>query len=507
MIQISLQNRFSPVRIFLLLFLVVGSGLVQQLQAQNAVNIREAENIDRGTYQGEPVQKIIGNVRMQNENLEVFCDSAYRFLGKSEIRAFGNVQVNTESEKIWADTLTYFTDVDFSQLRGRVIIEADSTTLYGNSVDYRFSTKVAHFLDRIRLEDQRGVLLANSGFYYREADSAEFRGNVQLRDSLQYIEGDSLFSNRGSDYYELYGDIYGNDRENDTMIQGNYLESDSTGRRLLTGRQNNAWLKSFETDTTDSTRADTTHIRAQEILSIEERTAVDTTALVFGYDSVRIWSPNFSSVSDTSKYNNTTETFELWSNAKAWYEQVQLSGPYIEAQLRSGDIDSLKSYPRPFSVQQDTVIDRLNQITGDTLHADFEDGNLNQIYVFGNSNLLRFTKNDQQQPDGAIDLTAPNIRIFFEAGQLVEMKAIGAINGSYLPETEQTANRRLDGFTWNPKLRPTRPQQKMQRRLPPVTNDVFFELPQRYLQHLRDMHPSSKKLQKFSSTPDKKSGK
>ncbi|MDZ7680737.1 MAG: OstA-like protein [Fodinibius sp.] len=112
---------------------------------------------------------------------------------------------------------------------------ADSTTLFGNSVDYRFSTKVAHFLDEIRLEDQRGTLLANSGFYYREADSAEFRGQVQLADSLQYLEGDSLFSNRSNEYYELYGDIYGNDRENNSMIQGNYLESDSTGRRLLRG--------------------------------------------------------------------------------------------------------------------------------------------------------------------------------------------------------------------------------------------------------------------------------
>ncbi|MDZ7680736.1 MAG: hypothetical protein U5J63_03235 [Fodinibius sp.] len=109
-------------------------------------------------------------------------------------------------------------------------------------------------------------------------------------------------------------------------------------------------------------------------------------ALVFGYDSVRIWSPNFSSVSDTSKYNNKTDTFELWSKAKAWYKQVQLSGPYIRAKLAGGDIDSLKSYPRPFSVQQDTTINRLNQITV-ILHADLKEGNLDQIFVFGNSKL------------------------------------------------------------------------------------------------------------------------
>ncbi|WP_445664753.1 OstA-like protein [Fodinibius sp. AD559] len=485
--------RISPKIIILLLsFLAVQLiGWNLDAQAQNQVNILEADSIQGGQYEGERVQKILGDVHLQSENMEMYCDSAYQFVNKNEIRAFGNIQINTETEKIWADTLRYYTNIDFSQLRGRVIIEADSTTLFGNSVDYRFTTKVANFLDEIRLEDQRGTLVADSGFYYREPDSAKFYGKVQLSDSLQYLEGDSLFSNRETKYYELYGDIFGDDRENDSMIKGQYLEADSTGRRLLKG---DAWLKSFQQDTADTTQADTTHIRAKTILSKEQRTPTDTTTIVFGYDSVRIWSPSFSSVSDTSKYTDSTETFELWSNAKSWHKQVQLSGPYIRAKIINGDIDSLISHPRPFSVQQDTSINRLNQITGDTLHADFNDGSLSEIYVFGNSKLLRFTKNDQDEPDGAVDLSAPNIRIFFEDGELARMKAIGAVNGSYLPESEQTKNRRLDGFSWNPKQRPQQPEKKMQRRFPPIPKELFFKLPRRFIQHLKENHPGSKWL-------------
>ncbi|MEL7834988.1 OstA-like protein [Fodinibius sp. N2] len=487
-------HKKSAQQTFLQFFLLISIlwGLPQLTAAQNLVDILEADQIQGGQFKGDRVQKILGNVHLQTQNMEMYCDSAYQFVNKDEIRAYGNIQINTETEKIWADSLTYYTNVDFSQLRGRVVIEADSTTLFGNSVDYRFSTRVANFLDEIRLEDQRGTLVADSGFYYREADSAKFYGNVQLADSLQYLEGDSLFSNRNSEYYELYGDIFGDDHENDSMIQGEYLEADSTGRRLLEG---NAWLQSFEQDTSDTTQADTTHIRAHTILSLEDRTPVDTTGIIFGYDSVRIWSPTFASVSDTSKYTDSTETFELWSNAKSWHEDVQLTGPYIEAQIVNGDIDSLKSYPRPFSVQQDTALDRLNQITGDTLHADFKDGQLWEIYVFGNSKLLRFTKNEQDQPDGAVDLTAPNIRIFFRDGQLHRMKAMGPVDGSYLPESDKTANRRLDGFSWNPELRPQRPQTDMERRFPPIPKKLFFELPRQYIRHLKENHPTSKWLE------------
>lgn len=482
-----------PLLLIFLFGLISFLGLQQQVQAQDPVNIRQADQIQGGQYEGKRVQKILGDVHLQSQNLEMYCDSAYQFVNESEIRAYGNIEVITETERIWTDTLTYFTDVDFSQLRGRVIIEADSTTLFGNSVDYRFSTRVAHFIDEIRLEDQRGTLLADSGYYYREADSAQFHGNVQLADSLQYLEGDSLFSNREKEYYELYGEVFGDDRENDSMIRGHYLESDSTGRSLLKG--NKAWLKSFETDTSDTTQADTTHIRAKSILSTEERSPYDTTTIVFGYDSVQVWSPSFSSVSDTSRYSDSTNTFELWSNAKAWHEEVQLSGPYINAKIVDGDIDSLKSHPRPFAVQEDTTIDRLNQITGDTLHADFEDGDLRQIFVFGNSRLLRFTKTEGGDPDGAVDLTAPNIRIFFEDGELDEMKAMGPLNGSKLPETKETAQRQLDGFTWNPELRPQRPDEKMQRRFPPIPDELFFDLPPRYLDHLKKSDPESKWLE------------
>ncbi len=486
------QTTSVPV-IWAILFLGICFLLVpKQSAAQSQIQILAADSSSGTTFNGDRVRKLLGDVHLRTQDTEMYCDSAYQFINKSEIRAFGNIQINTEEEKIWADSLKYFTDIDFSQLRGRVIIEADSTTLFGNSVDYRFSTKVAHFIDRIRFEDQQGVLLADSGFYYRQADSAVFRGHVQIRDSLQYLEGDSLFSNRKTDYYELYSNVFGDDQENKSMIQGNYLESDSTGRRLLRG---NAWLKNFESDSTnaDSAKTDTTHIRAKRILSLEQRSPTDTTAIVYGYENVRIWSPDFSAVADTSQYTDSTDTFELWSNAKSWHNNVQLTGPYIQAQIEDGNIDSLKSYPQPFSVQQDTSIDRLNQITGDTLHADFSDGALNQIFVFGNSHLLRFTKK-QGEADGAIDMTAPDIRIFFKNGELVEMKGIGTINGSYLPESPQTQKKRLDGFAWNPKLRPQRPKEPMQRRFPPIPREVFFELPWRYIQHLKQEHPENPKL-------------
>lgn len=464
-----------PILLLALFILAIPGGVV----AQNRVTIDRAREVIGVTVDGERVRKLIGNVSLRTDEMTMFCDSAYQYLDKNEVRAFGNIEINTQEENIYADTLIYFTDVDFSQLRGRVIIEADSATIYSQAVDYRFSTKVGHFLEEVRLEDPDGILTANTGFYYREPDSAVFRGAVRLADSLQYAEGDSLFINRRTEQYNLYGDIFVDDRENNVVLKGDSLKADSTGRRLLEG---NAWLKRFSADTSDTAQADTTHIRSRIIHSTRTTTQTDTNTVINAYHSVRIWSSKFSAISDTARYESRTETFELTSNPKAWHKNIQLTGPYIKVGLKDNEIDELISYPSPFVVQQDTAIDRLNQIKGDTLIANFTEGDISRIYVFNNGRLLRYTKDENDEPDGAVDLTSPSIKIFFKNGELEHMKADGPVDGSYLPESEQTANHRLEGFTWNPEERPQKPKETMKRRFPAIPEELPFELPRRYVE-------------------------
>jgi len=520
----------------------------------NRVQIIHADSIVGGKINGKPIQKILGNVHLKTKKMDMYADSAYKFTGQKKVKAFGNIEIDTPKQYIWADTLTYYTNIDFSKLRGQVIIQSDSTTLFSQSVNYRFKNKVAHFLHKIRLKDPKGVLTANTGFYFRKPDSAIFRGNVQMRDSLRYIEGDTLYSNRRRGYYELHGDVYAKDPANNSRLEGDYLQSDSSGRRLVKGH---AWLENIRKSSKDTTksradstgptpadtmilkrqdslqniarnsnpavrpdtakkysskpdtsqkqtsRPDTTHIHAAKILSIQHRTKTDTTTTVKAYKNVRIWSTDFSAVSDTAKYESKTHTFEIRSNAKAWHKHIQLTGPYIRVKLQNGDIKRLISYPNPFTVQQDTSIDRLNQIKGDTLRATFKNGQLSLIRVGHHSHLLRYTSKNGK-PDGMIELQAPVTKIYFENGKLIKLKSLGKNSGNYLPDTKKTAKKRLKGFVWTPKKRPQRPKEKMKRRLPPISKNPPFKLPKRYLKYLKQQSESKPKAkQDTTKTPVK----
>ena len=444
------------------------------LSAQNRITILNADRLKGMQINGEQVRKLLGNVRLKSDEMKIYCDSALQYLDRNQIRAFGNIELRTEEEVIWADTVFHQADIDFSKFLGRVIIENDSTTVFGSEVDYLHALKIAFFRRNIRLEDTEGVLTAQSGVYFQQRDSAIFRGNVQVRDSLTYLEGDSLFSNRKSDFYKLYGDVFGDDEENGTRLTSRFLQSDSTGRNLL---KEDAYIMKVDRD---STASDTTHLWGDAIIYHD----YDSTYTFSADRNVRIWSADVASRSDSAFYSDHTERFELFKSPTAWHKTVQLTGPYIEIQLKDQAVDRLESYPEPFIVQQDTVLDRLNQAKGDSLLIAFKEGDIRFVEVFPNGELLYFTENEGKS-DGAIQLTAASyIRLLFEDGEIVKMKSEKNIDGVKLPESDQTTEKQLDGFNWTPELRPLRPDTLITPKWEPIPNRPPFSLPERYLSHL-----------------------
>ncbi len=464
-------------KVLYLLAIFVSFLITSESFGQTTVTIESVETLKSMTIDGEPVRKFY-DARLSTGGFTIVCDSAWQFLEKDEFRAYGNIQIDTPTETIWTDTLVYFNLLDFSQLRGRVIIKQDSTLLFGNKVDYNFATKVGRFLTDIRLEDEDGgLLIANSGVYFQNQDSAEFRGNVQLADSAQYVEGDSLFINRKKEFLRLFDNLLVIDSTNNALLTGNYLEADSTGRRYLQG---NGYLRQTEED---STKSDTTHTFAEEILLIER----DSITTIDAFTDVNVWSEKFSSLSDTLYYNSDTELFRLKGTPKVWNKNIQLSGPFIFVQLDSSEVQNLTSYPKPFAVQEDTTTGRLNQIRGDSLKADFENGNISRITVHPNSEVLYHITNDAGEPDGAFESTSPKTILIFENGEMVEAK-MGKNQGLFLPEYTELESRRLEGFIWTPQLRPEKPTMEPEPRFPPIPEERPFELPRRFLEFLESLY-------------------
>ncbi|GAB5408656.1 MAG: hypothetical protein BalsKO_10210 [Balneolaceae bacterium] len=460
--------------IYIILFIISLTGFSSKTSsAQDIITLQRFESAQVTTVNGERIRKVY-DARMSLGDVTMVCDSAWQFLNRNELQAFGNIQIDTSTENIWADTLYYYTNQDLSKLRGRVIIKQDSTLLFGEKVNYNFLTKVAYFEEGIRLEDDQGILTALKGTYFQNQDSAVFRNRVQISDSAQYAEGDSLFINREREYLELFNNVFVIDSTNNGLLTGDYLEADSTGRRYVLG---NGYLRNIDSD---STSFDTTHIYASELQMIEN----DSTSTISGYKDVSVWSVNFSSLSDSLFYNDQTQLFELNGKPKAWHKNIQLSGPFISVQMDSGQVNELRSFVGAFAIQEDSLTGRLHQLKGDSLFAYFDSGSVSEILMYPNSEILYHTKNEADEPDGAMESASPKTILYFESGELAQAK-MEKNEGLFLPEYEGLIDRKLDGFEWNPELRPQRTIIQPKPKWEPISLERPFELPRRFLAFMK----------------------
>lgn len=450
------------------------SSLLRPAEAQDSVIILQADRLDGGIVDGETIRKILGDVILQTEDMVMETDSVYQYVNRNLLVAF-NSQIETENEMIWADILYHNTETEFSRMRGKVIVQSEQNTVFSDSIDVDQANDLAIFNVPVRFEDEDGTLIAENGLYFQAADSAVFRGNVQLADSTQYLEADSLFMNRSKDLYELYGQVYAEDYEDGVTFTGEYLFSDSTGYRELV---DDTWLMEVS-----ESEADTTHLLASRIEIME----TDTTSFMDAYGNVRVWSPEFSAIADTANYIDHEERIIFRSSPILWQENMQLTGPYIEATLVNDEIRFLQSYEQPIVVQEDSATGRLHQMTGDTLHAFFDEGAIQQIRVFDNAEIIFHQVDENDEPDGLIELiSAGPATMDFLDGDIDFFKATQNIDGSYLPEDPANIERRLDNFSWDPDRKPGRPEIRIPR-LPAIPEERPFELPPRYVRYISEL--------------------
>lgn len=449
-----------------LLFLVVVCAYTTH--GQTLVDILQADRQQRVQSPDGPILKLTGNVLLQTADLTIRADSAWHLTDLGEVRGFGNLRIQTEREIILADFIRYDVNTEISTLTGDVIIQTETTEIYSAEAVYSFISEIALFNKPVWLRDSSGVMQSDEGVYFSQRDSAVFRGNVQLADSVQYIEADSMFTNRKSGDYRLHGNVYLQDDENHSRLRGDYVEADSTGRRLIQG---NAILRRIELAENDSTRQDTTWLSARQIRIESDETGNNT---ITAEENVSLWQKEFASFSQLSRYSEADERIELRNAPVVWYQNIELSGEEINIQLRDDTLRYLTAAGQPFVAQEDSLTGRIHQMKSDSLYVEFRDDQVHEIILTENAELLMHATDSNDQPDGAVSVRGKKIDILFENGQADRMLVTENIDGEALEESTTLRDRLLPGFAWNPDLRPQRPETDLAPRLQPVLQSPPF---------------------------------
>lgn len=469
-----------------------------KIQILNA-NVFEPEEKD-----GVRVKKLIGDVRLRQDNTLLSCDSAYLFEETNYVEAYRNVRINhNDSVDFYGDILKYegskklatleqnvrMTDrnatltcneLEFDMARnkasyyngGRLVsgesvltsksgyyytssrelffkrdvrLESPDFRLTSDTLKYQTNTRIATFFANTQIVSDEDTIYCNAGNYHTVKQTGLLRGRARIRSKENTLIADTIIYDRKNKYSKALGNIYIIDTVNKTTVLGQVAELFGKERRSYV--TNKALVISLMDD-------DTLTIQADTIYTLQQSNQLKSDQLR-AYAKVRIYRDDLQAVCDSLVYTKNDSSMVLYRQPILWSDANQITGDTIVFFLNNRKLDSMYVLNNSFVISKETAR-HYNQIKGRNMKADFVKGKVSLISVYGNGQSIYYAKEDSAYI-GVNVIDCSEMRFLFKEGKVDKAQFLTQPEATFQPiDKMKPEELRLRGFVWHQKRRPSK---------------------------------------------------
>jgi lipopolysaccharide export system protein LptA len=394
--------------------LLIGCHPRVSAQAQKNVYLEHADSLIGKVIDGQQARELIGNVRMVQEQVRVWCDSATQFMQSGMIFLAGNVVVKDDSVTMRAPRGTYDPNLRKAEGRSGVALDDGKVFLVAREGDYFVDEKRAFFRTDVLVREKGSTILSDSLTYFRQEARSIAEGNVRVRDEKE-----------------------------DLVITGRRLEHWSSNEfSRMTG---NPALVEF--DTSASGVIDTLLVRSRVM---ESYRAGDRKLLAI--DSVRIVRDDLSAVAGLATFFPDGDSITLRTEPVIWYETTQVTGDSIDVYLMRQQLEHVDVEGDAFAASRlDTLgMSRFDQLTGEVMQMFFREKKLERVLLMRRATSTYHLFEDTLA-NGLNRTSGDRIVMEFDSGKVASITVMGGVEGEYVPENLLQGNENayhLPGFQW-----------------------------------------------------------
>lgn len=279
----------------------------------------------------------------------------------------------------------------------------DTLVIYSDSLFYNTNTHISKLNSPSEIINKRGVIFTTDGLYDTALDTAAlYKRSIVHSPEGRNLTADTIYYDRVTGIGECFGMMIMTDSARQASLQADYgffnQATDSafaTGRLLikeyskgdtlyLHGRQVNAY-RVFDTIPVPAVPADTVAGTPE----IPESFRIDTTNVADIWPRVRFFRSDMQGVCDSMRVTGNDTTMRMFIHPVVWSEQRQIFGNLIELHLNDSTIDQAR-LPNSGFMSQKMVDDYYNQLSGKSMIADFDGGQLKSLYIDGNVEIIMY---------------------------------------------------------------------------------------------------------------------
>ena len=419
---------FMPLFTALLLSLLAGSLTAQQ---RSVLRVLSADQLTGRTVGDVQMRELIGNVRMMQDSVLISCDRAIQNITRNSAELRGNVVIRQDTLELRTERGFYNGDTRLASSRSGVWLNDGHVTLTAKIGTYDTDRKIADFVNDVTVEDTAATITARKMRYIRDSSLVVAHDSVRIRfkDENVLIVSDSVRHYPDAQRSEFYHDPILWQVDTAYVAYDDYL---------------------MEIDSLD---LDTLFIAADFMLALRDSA---NTFLTEG--NVRLVREGLAARSASALFHRSDSLIHLRGDPILWYDENQITGDSITAQLADNKLRQLDVVGAAFSAsrskpaESDTLYppDRFDQTSGKRIQMFFTDGEAERIRVEETAISLYYLYDDGAL-NGVRRESSDLIIIDFKDGQVDELRSIRGVEGTYYPEkyvtgSESTYN--LDGFEW-----------------------------------------------------------
>jgi lipopolysaccharide export system protein LptA len=466
-----------------------------------------------GVFNGVKIRKLLGNVSFKQDDVLMYCDSAYQYLDRNEIEAFSNVRiVQSDTVTITGDRGFYDGDRRTARMIGNVVMRDPRMTLTTSALDYNLTNQTAYYTTGGHLTDPQNTLDSQQGSYDTRSKVFVFKRDVHLvstdakngqtelrNDTLRfntitkiaYFNGPTRIKGPNGNLYAEKG-VYNtvtrvSNFERNAKIEtpgyllgGDQLVYDegklygvATGHVSLISKKDNILLRG---DVGRYWRAlgrtklygsrpvvrnisgkDTLYLAADTLLSVEARpTKMDQRPVLYAWPKVQIFRGAMQGRCDSLTYERQDSIIYLNRDPILWQAHNQMTSDSMEIRQKRGQIDQVRLFSKAFVISEDTLHD-FNQVKGRNILAYFKQNRINRIDVLGNAESIFYALDGDTAMTGVNKSLSGTIRVSFTDNKIHKISLLAKPEAAFMPPHElNEENTRLKGYRWRPTERPTR---------------------------------------------------
>ena len=207
-------------------------------------------------------------------------------------------------------------------------------------------------------------------------------------------------------------------------------------------------------------KEDTIFIHADTLFSFQD--SLNELKTVLGHYDVRIFSKDFQGKCDSLSYDKATDKMELFHSPILWSKNAELKGDLMEVFLKDSLIDFVQITNKSTAVLEVDSGGYYNQIGGKNMKAYFKDNDLYRVNVEQNAQTIYFPQDTLENDtlveikrSGMARLYSSNLVIYLDSGEVSRVVYVGMPDGVLYPMDQINKEEQfVQGFSWNPILRP-----------------------------------------------------